>query len=251
MSVTDNMVLCLSGFDPTGGAGILADIKAIETTGNYGMGIITANTIQTEKQFLSNEWINQNFIIRQLKTLLQEYNFKVIKIGIIESLTFLEDIINMITNENPEIKIVWDPVLKSTTGYEFHSQINELQLNNILSKISLITPNIPEYKILFNDKQPSEISKSSCAVLLKGGHGTNNQIIDKLYVNDEQNLFYGEKSKYSKHGSGCVLSSLIAGHLAQGFSLYKSCKKAKNYMDDFINSEKSLLGRHIYNYDED
>ncbi|NOQ26600.1 MAG: hydroxymethylpyrimidine/phosphomethylpyrimidine kinase [Bacteroidales bacterium] len=250
MSVKENMVLCLSGFDPTGGAGILADIKAIEAAGSYGMGVITANTIQTEKHFLSNEWIDQKYIIRQLKTLLQEYKFRVIKIGIIENLTFLEEVITIITDKNPDIKIVWDPVLKSTTGYEFHSQVHELQLNNILTKISLITPNIPEYKILFNDKQPSAISIGRCAVLLKGGHGTNNQTIDKLYIENKEFLFYGNKSKYSKHGSGCVLSSTIAGHLALDFSLNKACEKAKNYMNNFIISNKSLLGKHMYNYDE-
>lgn len=250
MSVKENMVLCLSGFDPTGGAGILADVKAIEATGSYAMGVITSNTIQTEKQFLSNEWIHQNYIIHQLKTLIHEYKFKVIKIGIIENLTFLEEVITIIIDKNPEIKIVWDPVLKSTTGYEFHSQLQELQLNNILTKISLITPNIPEYKILFDNKQPFEISTGRCAVLLKGGHSIKNQIIDKLYVENTEFLFYGNKSKYSKHGSGCVLSSTIAGYLAQGFSLNKACEKAKNYMNNFINSDKSLLGKHIYNYDE-
>lgn len=249
MSVKENMVLCLSGFDPTGGAGILADIKAIEATDSYGMGVITANTIQTEKQFLSNEWIDQNYIISQLKALLREYNFRVVKIGIIESLAFLEEVITIIIDKNPEIKIVWDPVLKSTTGYEFNSQVQELQLNNIITKITLITPNIPEYKMLFNEKQPSEISKGRCAVLLKGGHGVDNQIIDKLYIEGTEDLFYGNKSKYSKHGSGCVLSSTIVGYLAQGLSLCKSCEKAKNYMNNFIDSDKSLLGKHIYNYD--
>lgn len=249
MSVRENMVLCLSGFDPTGGAGVLADIKAIEVTGSYGMGIITANTIQTESQFLSNEWINQNFIINQLKILLQEYTFKAVKIGIIENFTFLEEVIKIIIEKNPKIKIVWDPVLKSTTGYDFHSQLQELQINNILSKINLITPNIPEYRLLFKDLQPVEISKNKCAILLKGGHGIDNEIIDKLYIESSEDLFYGEKSNYSKHGSGCVLSSTIAGYLAQGYSLDKACEKAKNYMNKFIDSDKSLLGKHLYNYD--
>lgn len=250
MSVKENMVLCLSGFDPSGGAGILADIKAIEATGAYGMGVITANTIQTENQFISNEWINQEYVILQLKTLLKSYHFKAIKIGIIENLIFLEEIIYIIKSENSEINIIWDPVLKSTTDYEFHSQINTKLLKNIISKISLITPNIPEFKILFKDQLACEIVKNGCAVLLKGGHDINQQISDKLFISNEEHIFCGDKSKYAKHGSGCVLSSTIASFLSQNYSLVKACNKAKNYMNNFIDSDPSLLGKHLYNYAE-
>jgi len=249
MSVKENMILCLSGFDPTGGAGILADIKTIEATGMYGMGIITANTIQTEELFLSSGWVAHDYIIKQLTTLLNAYRFNTVKIGITESLGLLLRIINIIKDKNPDIKIIWDPVLKSSTGHDFHSQINEESLHAILSKIYLITPNIPEYKILFNDKKYDETGKKSFALLLKGGHSKSDKITDKLYINNKEILFNGNKSKSAKHGSGCVLSSAIASFVSQGYSLIEACEKSKDYMNYFINSDHSLLGKHLYNYE--
>lgn len=248
MSIKESMVLCLSGFDPTGGAGMLADIKTIEATGAYGMGILSANTIQTEDQFISIEWINQEYLINQLTTLLKTYQFKAVKIGIIKNLSLLEIVIGIINEKNPDLKIIWDPVLKSTSGHEFHSQINQDLLINILSRINLITPNLIEYKVLFENKPANELT-INCPVLLKGGHGNSLQITDRLYINDKEYQFNGTRSKHSKHGSGCVLSSAIAGFLAQNNSLIEACEKAKKYLNYFIDSDQSLLGKHLYNND--
>ena len=247
MSIKENMVLCLSGFDSTGGAGILSDIKTIEATGAYGMGILTANTIQTEDQFISNEWINQEYLINQLTTLLTKYRFKAIKIGIIENFSFLKKVIDIINEKQSDVKIIWDPVLKSTSGHEFHSQINQDLLINILSKINLITPNLIEYKVFFENGPANELS-INCPVLLKGGHDNSRRITDRLYINDKEYQFNGTRSKYSKHGSGCVLSSAIASFLAQNNSLIEACKKAKDYLNYFIDSDQSLLGKHLYNH---
>ena len=68
-------------------------------------------------------------------------------------------------------------------------------------------------------------------------------------MHNEIDSFYGDKSKYTKHGSGCVLSSAIASFLAQNYSLIEACKKAKYYMNNFIDSDQSLLGKHLYNYE--
>ena len=116
MSIKERMVLCLSGFDPTGGAGMLADIKTIEATGAYGMGILSANTVQTEDQFISSGWINHEYLTNQLTTLLKAYQFKAVKIGIIESFSLLKRVIGIINENNlgPCFKIDFRPRVSFT-----------------------------------------------------------------------------------------------------------------------------------------
>ncbi|MBC7586902.1 MAG: bifunctional hydroxymethylpyrimidine kinase/phosphomethylpyrimidine kinase, partial [Chitinophagaceae bacterium] len=135
------MVLSIAGFDPCAGAGILADIKTFEQHKVYGLGINTAQTLQTENAFLSIKWEDENAILKSLETLLNHYDVKAIKIGIVENISILQNIVSFIHQKNAAIKIIWDTVIKSSSGFNFwNGSMNEEVLFSILSKVFLITP---------------------------------------------------------------------------------------------------------------
>lgn len=243
-----NYILTIAGFDPSGGAGILADIKTFEQHKCIGMGVQTANTIQTENEFLSVNWIDENVVLKQLEMLLSKYKFKYVKVGLIPNLKFLQKVITILKQNNPKTKIIWDPILSASVGFEFNQNLENL--NVVLKDLFLITPNWNEVKVLAgnNDSIEGAIQLSNLTkVYLKGGHNPDDLGKDSLFENGNQKTFNPKNTKKvlsSKHGSGCVLSSAIAANLQQGYPLQKSILKSKRYIEGFLGSSKSLIGRH-------
>lgn len=244
------VVLCIAGFDPSAGAGILSDIKTIEANNAYGYGVCTAITFQSDVEFTGVNWVKQKDIFKQLSLILKRVKFEVAKIGLIESFSVLTEIIDMLKHHNPEVKIIWDPIIAATAGFIFHENVKQNLVKGICKKIYLITPNLTEIGKLISGKSESvaaeELSKC-CAVLLKGGHAESNKSTDTLFLKEEKYYFESNKiPNAAKHGSGCVLSSAIAASLAKGNNLKHACKEAKNYMMKFLTSNKTLLGYHSY-----
>jgi Hydroxymethylpyrimidine/phosphomethylpyrimidine kinase len=232
-------VLSIAGFDPSAGAGILADCKTFEQHKVYGLGVCSALTVQNDRAFFSIQWLSARQIMEQLQPL--SFNIIACKIGIIESLQTLLEITSFLKHRNPSIKIVWDPVLKASAGYSFHHKIAVHQLEQVLSSIDLITPNFNEWQHL----QAISSNAFPCAVLLKGGHRPDETGVDTLYENGREiTIPNGIKKASPKHGSGCVLSAAITAQLALGLSLQQACAKSKQYIETFLNSNESLLGYH-------
>lgn len=244
MSENRPFVLTIAGLDPSGGAGILADIKTFEQHKVTGFAISTANTIQTENEFYEIQWNDLSFVIRSIETLFLNYKISVVKIGIVSSLHDLNQILSIIKQLSPSTKIVWDPVLKSTTKFEFMNIEDHLDLNTLLSKIDLITPNYHEAEILFPDYISKE-NRFSTNILLKGGHNEKALGTDRLFLKDEVlELLPSEKNCFEKHGSGCVLSSAIASNLALNQPVKEACKNAKIYIENYLSSTTTLIGYH-------
>lgn len=244
MSANRPFALTIAGLDPSGGAGILADIKTFEQHKVTGFAISTANTIQTENQFYEIQWTDLSFVIRSIETMFLNYKISAVKIGIVSSLNDLNQIVSTVKQLSPLTKIVWDPVLKSTTKFEFMTIEDRLDLKNILSKIDLITPNYHEAEILFPDFISKE-NEFSSSILLKGGHNEKAIGTDRLFLKDEIfELLPSEKKCSEKHGSGCVLSSAIASNLALNQSIKEACKNAKIYIENYLSSTSTLIGYH-------
>ncbi|WP_289664863.1 hydroxymethylpyrimidine/phosphomethylpyrimidine kinase [Flavobacterium panacagri] len=248
MSENRPFVLTIAGLDPSGGAGILADIKTFEQHKVSGFAVMTANTIQTENEFHKIEWVNINFVIRSIEVLFESYKITAVKIGIVPSLSYLNRILSTIKLTSPHTKIVWDPVLKSTTEFDFLNIEDRSDLTKILSKIDLITPNYKEIEQLFPDfikDNPWIENEISTAILLKGGHNLNEVGKDQLFLKNKIiDLFASEKDCTEKHGSGCVLSSAIASNLALNQTLEMACKNAKTYIEKYLSSTSTLIGYH-------
>jgi len=248
MSENRPFVLSIAGFDPTGGAGVLADIKTFEQHQVVGFAVSTANTIQTENKFYDIEWMSLSFVIRSIETLFENYKIKSVKIGIVPSLHYLNRILSTIKLLSPTTQIVWDPVLKSTTEFEFTTIEDRLDLNKILSKIDLITPNYNEIEVLFPGFISDKLwllNEIPTNILLKGGHNLDEIGTDRLFLaNEIIDLLPTEKKCYEKHGSGCVLSTAIAANLALNQTPKEACKNAKTYIEKYLSSTPNLIGYH-------
>ncbi len=118
-------VMSIAGFDPSGGAGLLADMKTFEQHKVYGLSVNTANTIQTARSFHSIQWMTLEEVISTADTLLEAFPVQVVKTGIMPSFDFLNEVITFVKSRNPDIKIVVDPVLSASTGFNFQEAIQE------------------------------------------------------------------------------------------------------------------------------
>ncbi|MFC7774901.1 hydroxymethylpyrimidine/phosphomethylpyrimidine kinase [Flavobacterium sp. GCM10027622] len=249
MSANRPFVLTIAGFDPSGGAGILADIKTFEQHQVYGLGIMSGNTLQTEEAFHAMHWTDIDFVLQSIQTLFKKYEIKVVKIGIMPSLEYLQSCIAEIRKQSTQVKIIWDTVLKSTTNFNFITVESQAVLLGILKQIDLITPNYIEILKLTSQQNTPEnnaqMLSNYCAVLLKGGHNSAALGTDYLYrQNNRITLSPNVSNVIEKHGSGCVLSSAIAANMALGFSLETSCQKSKQYIENYLNTNNTLLGYH-------
>lgn len=245
-------ILTIAGLDPSSGAGITSDIKTFEAHNLYGLSVCTAVAVQNDKSFKDCVWMDQGIIVSQIEILFERFNISVVKIGIIQSWETLEVVIKTLKKLNPKIKIVLDPILKASSGFNFHNTSNLDVLTNILGNCYIITPNYDEIISLFPEKDLEEtlsfISERT-NIYLKGGHRTDKKGWDELYHSSivQMNIEPGVDKIFEKHGSGCVLSSALAANLAIEVPLEDACRNAKRYTEQFLNSNESLLGDHNYN----
>ena len=244
------IVLTIAGFDPSGCAGLLADIKTFEASGVYGMAVCTANTEQNIAVFQATNWIKRQQIFNQLSLLQKEVNFEFVKIGLIESLDLLNELADKLIASNSSVKIVWDPVCKATANFVFHAGLDKMLLESVCRKLYLITPNLDELAILAPGLEVHEAGKylaQFCHVLVKGGHGNTHKSTDILFSKEGQQVFEAERlNAYSKRGTGCVMASAIVANLAKGNDLEQACANAKEYVREYLVSNHSLVGIHSY-----
>lgn len=243
------VILSIAGMDPSAGAGLMADIKSFESLDCYGLAVNTANTIQNDITFKACYWTSQEVILQQLELLLERFELKVVKIGIIENLKVLVRVIDRILQKNRDTKIIWDPIIRSSSGFSFHDQHCDPVIETVLEKLFLITPNFEEFKTFYpGDSMEDRIKKISrkTNLYLKGGHRPGALGLDEIFTTSGEcyQLKPVRKDCSEKHGSGCVLSSAMAAFLAYGNSLPEAGKKAKDYIERILASNKSLLAYH-------
>ncbi|MCL5029476.1 MAG: hydroxymethylpyrimidine/phosphomethylpyrimidine kinase [Bacteroidetes bacterium] len=266
MSEKRPYVLSIAGFDPSGGAGITADIKTFEANKVYGLGICSALTFQNDENFEGVDWISLEKIIKQIEMMQKKYRIDWIKIGLIENFDVLEKLVLYLKEIFKGCKIIWDPILNASAGFIFHESIEVNRLEILARNLFLITPNWDEIQKLYPGKEPLDGAKRlsrHCNVFLKGGHNIKAPGRDYLFLIDSVNAsgknYIEAKSngkmnqfsfrpkeiiKYAKHGSGCVLSAAITANLARGWNLHRACLRSKNYITKFLSSSESLLGFH-------
>lgn len=242
--------MSIAGFDPCSGAGLTADIKTFEQHEVQGLGVVSAITYQNESEFKSVDWLSFEQIKKQIEILLSKYRIGFVKIGLIESLEVLKQVTALLKGYDSNIKIIWDPILKSSTNFDFHNDIDKASVLTLLKDMYLITPNLPECEKLFGSSNVSEIqtiikNNGICNVLIKGGHSINDDVTDVLTEANNVANFNGKRLvNKDKHGTGCVLSSAICSNLSKGVSLHNSIEQAKLYVTRFIDSNATLLGYH-------
>jgi len=244
--------LSIAGFDPSGGAGLLADAKTFEANTVYGFGVVSALTWQNDYTFEKVEWITPGKIIQQLQVLQARFALRYIKIGLVENVGVLQELTGWIEKHAPGAVIVWDPVLKASAGFSFHHQINADLFGQALQRVSCLTPNKPEAQQLFGSAHLHDTlleQSRHTAIYLKGGHDDDAlPATDTLYYRQRSCSFANPRlPKGEKHGSGCVLSSALTAQLALGCDMETAARNANAYTHRFLASSDSLLGYHYSN----
>jgi len=240
-------VLIIAGSDSSGGAGIQADIKTVTALGSYAMTAITAVTSQNTTGVKSIVPIKSREISKQIDFTSKDIKPDAIKIGMLHSKTVIQAVIKSLKKIKTK-KIILDPVMVAKGGAKLinNQAINDLK-KNLIKKIFLITPNIPEAELLTNIKINSTddmiragqllLKIGAKNVLIKGGHLKSKQVFDIL-LNKKIIKIYKNKKYTSKntHGTGCTLSSAITTYISCGKDLIKSCELGIKYVNEAIGS---------------
>lgn len=241
--------LTIAGSDCSGGAGIQADIKTMQAHGVYAMSAITALTAQNTMGVTAIHEVPSEFVAQQIDAVFSDIRPDAVKIGMISSPETAEVIADRLKYWQAE-NIVVDPVAVATSGANLSSKSAYETVKELLFLIStLVTPNIPEAELITGikidrlaDMQESAkiiAEKYGCNVLLKGGHLKDSA--DDLLYDGEYKWFKSRKiDNPNTHGTGCTLSSAIASNFALGYPLYASVSKAKQFINDCLESSLNL-----------
>jgi hydroxymethylpyrimidine/phosphomethylpyrimidine kinase len=245
-------VVSIAGTDPSGGAGIQADIKAISATGSYAASVITVLVAQNTQGVQAIQEIPLHFIQQQIDVVFTDLSIVAVKLGML----YQEKIINKIAENIKKYRppfIVLDPVMTAQSGDLLLKTNAVLALSHLFPLATLITPNIPEAEILLNKKISNQKQMEAAArylaeqhktsVLLKGGHLTGTDASDVFYDKLTKKVVSFTSPRIDSphtHGTGCTLSSAIASYLAQGYALQEAIYRAKNYLHQAIMAGKTL-----------
>lgn len=243
------VVMSIAGFDPSSGAGVTADLKTFEACGAYGLGISSAITFQNELSYTGTQWIAPQEIRRQCELQFIHHHPQYIKIGLVENFDVLDFLTEYLSKARPGVRLIWDPILKASAGFVFHDKSQTDKLYSILSRFYLITPNTEERRKLFGEEIGINALQQICHryqlnILWKGGHNEEHLSSDRLITAEKVYTFSVHRSKYGKHGTGCVLSSAITAALSAGHDLPAACNHAQQYVSRFMDSNESPLGYH-------
>lgn len=240
MSQTIPSVLIIAGSDPSGGAGIQADIKTITALGGYAAAAITSLTAQNTKGVTGIHAVPGAFVAEQVEAVLSDIPVGAIKTGMLGTRQVIEAVAGAL--DGVKCPLVIDPVIVSTTG---HRLIDDGALSVFKEKLvpmaSLLTPNIPEAEALtghtIEGVEGMEMAARAIlemgpkAVLVTGGHGPQETIADVLVQGKKTKVFESKRiNTRHTHGTGCTLASAIALGLASGLTLEKAVEIAREYV---------------------
>lgn len=241
---TPPAVLCLSGSDPSGGAGLEADLKTFHRHGVRGMALPTLLTVQNSRGVREVHFLDPNFLAKQWRALFADARPAAIKIGALGSRRMVLRVAGLLSSpEAKGIPVVLDPVLGSTAGVPLFEESGlALLVKRVFPLCRVVTPNVQEFTQLFDENFPAspklDVAAASLralgnrpyAILLKGGHLSGSESTDLLWEKGRLTRFTETRLPWSAHGTGCALASSIAAHLAWGRSLPSACRKAKAFV---------------------
>lgn len=216
------LILCLSGHDPTGGAGIQADIEAIKANGAQALTVITAYTVQDSHNVFEVQPVAADWLRRQLDRLLQDCAVAAIKIGLLGDAAQLSVITD--TLRRLRVPVVCDPVLRAGGGYDLAvAGLPQTLIRQLLPQVTVLTPNAAEARRLVPDAVTLDdcgaaLQAAGCEhVLITGGDEPGDRVRNRWYPRrGTLQLFEWPRLPETFHGAGCSLASAIAARLALG-----------------------------------
>jgi len=249
------VVLVFSGNDPSGGAGVQADIEAIASMGCHAAPVITAITIQDTEDVSRVEPVDAITVMDQARAVLEDMPVAAIKIGLLGSSENVEAI-HAILMDYPEVPVVLDPILHSGGGSLLVDEDTADEMVDLLFPLTtVLTPNSHEVAIFAPEgdnleSRAQEILETGCEFLLiTGTHENTTDVVNTLYGDSRQlETYTWERLPFSYHGSGCTLSSAIAGLLAQGLDPFSAFNEAQEYTWDTLKHGYRIgMGQHLPN----
>ncbi len=247
-------VLTIAGSDSCGGAGMQADIKTISSLGLYAASAITAVTAQNTCGVRGIEAVAPAMLQAQIEAVMEDFAVSAIKIGMIYNSANVLAIKDSLSKCGYHGPLVLDPVLVATSGDTLSgNDLVATMKNELFPMATLITPNIPEAEVLsgMEVKSLGDMRYAATAiidgtgvknVLVKGGHGTGDEMTDLLFSADGTERLYSAPKVDTRntHGTGCTLSSAIASFLAMGLDINAAVGQAKEYVHNAISAAMNL-----------
>ncbi|WP_314407931.1 hydroxymethylpyrimidine/phosphomethylpyrimidine kinase [Pseudomonas kuykendallii] len=230
------VVLCLSGHDPSGGAGLQADIEALLAQGCHAAPTVTALTVQSTVDVVDFRVLDREWVLAQAHAVIADLPVAAVKLGMLGSVEMVETVLEVM-RLLPGVPLVCDPVLRAGGGGTLgKDDVGFAMRERLLPIAAIATPNLPEARIL---AELPDGSADECAekllpycrhLLITGGHGDEQQVHNRLYSRDgARHSFTCERLPGSYHGSGCTLASALAGRLALGEDLASAVQTALTY----------------------
>lgn len=239
--------LTIAGSDPSGGAGMQADLKTFSALGVYGASAVVAVVDENTVGVYGVHPIPESFVAGQIRSVIGDIGADAVKIGMLHSSPLIRTVLSTL-REYPDVRnIVLDPVMVTTSGDPLleREAIGTLR-DELIPYSRVITPNLPEASLLLGEtvdhqdqledaaRELSRLTGEPVSVMLKAGHleGTD-QLVD-IFYNAEKRTFLRLASRKlhtpNTHGTGCTLSSAIAAYLAQGADLDTAARLGKDYI---------------------
>ncbi|MBI5912354.1 MAG: bifunctional hydroxymethylpyrimidine kinase/phosphomethylpyrimidine kinase [Betaproteobacteria bacterium] len=256
-SLLPPIVLSFAATDPTGGAGIQADLLTLSSMGCHALSVVTAITVQDTAGVEDVLPIDADWVSDQARVLLEDMPVAAFKIGMVGSVENCAAIAEVVS-DYPDVPLIFDPVLASGRGDEMATEdMIEAMRELLIPQTTIITPNSLEARRLADDGGDEERSLEDCArrilemgceyVLITGTHENTPQVVNTLY--GQQGVIRSDSWQRlpgSYHGSGCTLASAIAATLANGLDIPEAVREAQEYTWQTLNAGfRPGMGQHI------
>lgn len=246
--------LTIAGLDPSGGAGVLADIKTFGAFGCYGAAVVTSITYQNTVGVFGSENVSEESVRKQLQPIFDDFHVAAVKTGMLPAREIIETVAELIKKHRPPYLVV-DPVVRSTSGFDLIDDDALMAVCNMLFPLAdVITPNLAEAERIVGSGIETNKDREGAAekmaamgarnILIKGGHakdGEPRQAVDLLFGGGGIESFEAEFiNTTSTHGTGCTLAAGIAANLALGLDLSSAVSAAKDFVTDAIRSAPGI-----------
>lgn len=245
-------VLTIAGSDPSGGAGIQADLKTFAANGTYGMAALTALTAQNTQGVSAVELVSPGFVAAQIKSVFDDVRVDAIKIGMIATAEIARAVADTLADHR-DTPVVLDPVMVAKGGASLLAEDAVAALRDALLPLAtVVTPNLPEAARLLGMAEAADreamagqaaalVHLGPAAVLVKGGHLDQPDSPDVLWAEGALHWFDAPRTPgKNTHGTGCTLSSAIAAQLARGADVVTAVAAAKRYVTGAIAAADAL-----------
>lgn len=244
--------LTVAGLDPSGGAGIIADVKTFSAFGCFATAAVASVTFQNTTGVFGAVHQTADSVRRQVEPVLEDYEVAAVKTGMLPTREIIEEVARII-EANGLRNVVVDPVVRSTSGFDL---IDDAALTALIEQLfplaDVVTPNIPEAERIARMEIHSRddieragkiiASLGAKAVLIKGGHRVGSlKAIDYLFFEDQIEVFESDFIETTAtHGTGCTLAAAIAANLALGSDLSEAVRIAKHFVTEAIRTAPML-----------